>query len=56
MKNLKKLSRNELKTIAGGKEISEAGANYMCCNRGGCSECIINAIPACVEGAWPVPC
>jgi len=57
MKNLKKLSRNELKNINGGRvEDGSSGASYMCCNHSGCSACIGNAIPACVAGAWPVPC
>ena len=61
MKNLKKLSRESLKNISGGfgedfESIAPEGKSYMCCNNGGCSICVSNALPACIAGAWPVPC
>ncbi len=56
----KPLSRTELKNVFGGSVPTSPqyndGGSYMCCNRNGCSACVNNAIPACVEGAWPVPC
>ncbi|WP_410493178.1 bacteriocin-like protein [Chryseobacterium sp. Leaf404] len=58
MKNLKKLSREELKTLSGGKRIEDVKGNWKCCWTGttNCSECVINAIPSCVQGATPTPC
>lgn len=59
MKNLKKLSRKSLKNIFGGDDfesIASQGKSYMCCNNGGCSICVKDASPACIAGAWPVPC
>lgn len=50
---LTELSRKELKVIMAG---SGNGSAYMCCNSSGCSACINPASPACVPGAWAVPC
>lgn len=61
MKNLKKLSRAQLKNVFGGNDglndgLAREGNDYMCCNRAGCSVCVTNASPSCVAGAWAVPC
>ncbi|PNW13995.1 hypothetical protein C1637_09020 [Chryseobacterium lactis] len=66
MKNLKRLSRNDLKIIAGGSvaddEITsdESGAGYYkCCsnNSDSCSSCVkIKTKPVCSTGSYPVAC
>ena len=50
MKNLKKLSRNELKSVFGGSDNSEAGDNlWKCCNtKNQCSGCAGYGV--CAEG------
>ncbi|WP_170234779.1 hypothetical protein [Chryseobacterium hagamense] len=52
---LGELSRKELKVIMAGSG-SNGNSGYMCCNTHGCSQCVTPASPACVAGAWPVPC
>jgi|GEM_PF-1207954 len=61
LQGAKPLSRIELGNVFGGNPptspgTGNGGGDYMCCNRNGCSTCVTNAIPACVTGAWPVPC
>jgi hypothetical protein len=52
---LSELSRKELKVIMAGSG-SGGDRGYMCCNNHGCSVCVTPANPACVAGAWAVPC
>ncbi|WP_408612351.1 bacteriocin-like protein [Chryseobacterium fluminis] len=60
MKNLKKLSRTDLKFIEGGfVEENSEGGRYKCCsnNSDACSECVyIRSRPKCSSGSYPVPC
>jgi len=70
MKNLKKLSRQDLKDIFGGKlnpysndvyasgDESE-GKYYKCCsnNSDACNSCVyIKGNPVCITGSYPVAC
>ncbi|WP_431355465.1 bacteriocin-like protein [Chryseobacterium gallinarum] len=60
MKNLKKISRNELKIIEGGFVGDDSeGGYYKCCsnNSDACSECVyIRSRPRCSSGSYPVAC
>ncbi|KFF11332.1 hypothetical protein IW15_16430 [Chryseobacterium soli] len=67
MKNLKKLSRSQLKNLSGGEIINGGpraglegqGGNYKCCsnNSDACSACVhINSNPVCSTGSYAVAC
>ncbi|MCJ7934858.1 MAG: hypothetical protein MUW56_14855 [Chryseobacterium sp.] len=70
MRNLKKLSRENLKIIAGGTEQAadnnitdgeggNGGGYYKCCsnNSDACSNCVyIKTNPVCSTGSYPVSC
>lgn len=64
MRNLKKISRKELRWVFGGNNANNSlqdsngstGKAYMCCNRKGCSACVPNSEPRCIAGAWAVEC
>lgn len=61
MKNLKKLSRSDLKMIIGGKQYEPSpvgGGIYKCCWSGtfNCSGCTAMEQPTCVSGAYAMTC